>query len=172
MPEARRSRNALRRLAAFAVDWSVIAAWGGILFGAVMVATSGRPPRPSGPWVGQAIGVLSMTLPVTLYFAICESSNMRASLGKRALGLMVTGAAGERLSFARAFIRTAIKFLPWEFGHLVAQQAAFSADSAFPVWLWGPVVTSFAGPVWWVASLVVTGRTPYDRWTAAVVARR
>ena len=162
----------MKRLIAFAVDWLVIAAWGGILFGAVMAATNGHPPRPSGPWAGQAIGFLSMTLPVTLYFAICESSRMRASLGKRALGLMVTGAAGERLAFGTALMRTAIKFLPWEFGHLVAQQAAFSADTAFPVWLWGPVVISFAGPVWWIASLVATGRTPYDKWTASRVAPR
>ncbi|MBX9695642.1 MAG: RDD family protein [Cyanobacteria bacterium] len=37
-----------------------------------------------------------------LYFAIMESSEMQATLGKRALGLKVTDINGNRLSFARA----------------------------------------------------------------------
>jgi uncharacterized RDD family membrane protein YckC len=160
---------ALRRALAFAVDWLVILLWGGVVFGAVMVATGGSPPRPSGPWQAQALGFLSMTLPVTLYFAICESSAMRASLGKRLLGLMVSKTTGERLPFGAALVRNAVKFIPWECGHIVAQQGAFSGGDAFPAWLWGPAIISFVGPVWWIAALIVTGRTPYDRWTGSHV---
>ena len=83
-------RLAICRLSAFALDWLVVVLWGGVLFGAVMVATGGNPPPPTNPWMAQGIGFLTMTVPVTLYFALCESSAMCASLGKRILGLAVS----------------------------------------------------------------------------------
>ena len=162
---------AVRRLFAFAVDWLFVVLWGGVLFGAVMVATSGEPPRPESPWNAQAIGLLTMTIPVTLYFAFCESSTMRASLGKRALGLVVTQESGGRLLFRSALLRNVVKFVPWEFGHTLAQQAAFSGEGGFPAWVWGPAAVALVGPVWWLVSMIATGRTPYDRWALARVAR-
>src|SRR5262249_749397 len=81
---------AVRRLLAFAVDWFLVVLWGGVLFGAVTIATGGNPPRPENPWKAQGISLLAMTLPVILYFALCESSAMRASVGKRTLGLVVS----------------------------------------------------------------------------------
>jgi uncharacterized RDD family membrane protein YckC len=158
---------AVRRLFAFAIDWLVMVLWGGVLFAAVMIATSGNPPRPENPWTGQAIGVLSMTVPVTLYFALCESSAMRASLGKRMLGLVVTRETGGRLLFGAALLRNAVKFVPWEFGHTVAQQAAFSGEGGLPAWVWGPAAVALVGPLWWLISMIATGRTPYDRWALA-----
>ena len=72
----------VRRLLAFAVDWFVLVPWGGMIFGAVMIATGGQPPQPGSPWAGQAIGFLTITTPFTLYLALFESSAMWASLGK------------------------------------------------------------------------------------------
>jgi len=161
---------AVRRLLAFAMDWLVVAFWGGGLFGAVMIATNGHPPQPDNPWQAQGIGFLTMTLPVTLYFALCESSAMRASLGKRALGLIVSRETGERLVFRSALLRNAIKFVPWEFGHTVAQQAAFSGEGGLPGWVWGPAIVALVGPLWWLIAIVVTGPTPYDRLADARVA--
>jgi len=162
----------LRRVLAFAVDWLVVVMWAGALFGAVMVASDFAPPRPTGAWTAQAIGFLSMTLPVTLYFALCESSPMQATLGKRALGLRVERESGGRLSVGGALLRNAAKFAPWEFGHTVAQQAAYSAEAGFPVWVWIPAAVAAAGPVWWVVTLLTSGRTPYDRWSGARVLPR
>jgi RDD family len=162
---------AVRRSLAFALDWLVVVLWGGILFGAVMIATNGKPPRPENPWVAQAIGLLTVTLPVTLYFAFSECSAWQASLGKRALGLVVSRETGERLSLPSALLRNAVKFVPWECGHTLAQQAVFSGEGGFPAWVWGPAAVAFVGPVWWLVAMFATGRTPYDRWTAARVAR-
>ena len=117
------------------------------------------------------IGFVTMTLPFTLYFALCESSRWRASIGKRIVGLGVFRRSGEQLSFARALLRNASKFAPWEFGHTLAQQATFAGDGGFPVWLWGPTVIAVIGPLWWLAALFVTGDTPYDRWADARIAR-
>ena len=44
---------------------------------------------------------LSFILP-WLYFALMEASTKQATLGKMALGIIVTGEAGNRISFARA----------------------------------------------------------------------
>ena len=161
---------ALRRVLAFMIDWLVIVFWAGLLFGVVMTMTGGHPPQPANPWIAQGLGFLTMTLPVTLYFAACESSAMRGSLGKRALGLVVSRETGERLSFPSALGRNAAKFVPWECGHTVAQQAAFSSDG-LPIWVWIPALIALAGPVWWLVALTATGRTPYDRWTSSRVAR-
>jgi len=130
---------------------------GGALFGAVMFATSGKPSPPANAWKAQGLGFLTMTPPVTLYFALCESAVFRASLGKRAVGLVVSGEAGARLSFGAALLRNAIKFVPWECGHTVAQQAIFSGEAGLPVWVWGPAAVAFAGPVWWLVEIIATG---------------
>ena len=34
----------VHHLLAFGVDWVVLALWGGAIFGAVMIATGGKPP--------------------------------------------------------------------------------------------------------------------------------
>ncbi|HEY9112171.1 MAG TPA: RDD family protein [Rhodanobacteraceae bacterium] len=48
---------------------------------------------------------------VWLYFAVCESSRWRATLGKLALGLQVTDEYGRRIGFARASGRYFGKFV-------------------------------------------------------------
>jgi len=60
----------------------------GLVFGSIMLATGGDPPRPEGPWKAQAIALVSVTVPYTLCFAICECSQWRATIGKRAFGLI------------------------------------------------------------------------------------
>jgi uncharacterized RDD family membrane protein YckC len=161
---------AVRRLFAFAVDWFVVVVlWGGVICGAVMIATGGKPPRLGSPWAGQAIGFLTITVPFTLYLALFESSPMRASLGKRALGLVVSQETGGRLSFGSALLRNAVKFTPWEFGHIVTWQGFFSGEEGLPAWVLGPATIAFVGPVWWLVAIIATGRTPYDRWASARV---
>ncbi len=162
---------ALRRILAFMIDWCVIALWGGALFAVVMLATGGEPSQASNPWVAQGIGFLAMTLPVALYFTLCESSRWQGTLGKRVLGLRVTDTDGGRLPFGCALMRNAIKFAPWEAGHIVAQQAAFSGDAGLPLWVWAPAAISLIGPLVWVITMFTNGRTPYDRWSGAQVIR-
>ncbi len=87
MSEARSC--AIRRLAAFGIDWLLILLWMGMLFGAVMLATDGNPQRLAGPWLAQAIGFGALGLPVILYFALLERSPWHATVGKRLLGLVV-----------------------------------------------------------------------------------
>jgi uncharacterized RDD family membrane protein YckC len=156
-------RIAFRRFLAFGVDWLVIMVWAGIVFGIVMLSYSGQPPTPSGPWIGQAVGFFSMTLPVIFYYSICEASVWQSTVGKRILSLRVVGSKTDRIPFSRILLRNLIKFAPWELGHLVAQQAIFSASSSIPNWVYAPMVLSLIIPLWWVISIYVGGRSPYDR---------
>ena len=47
------------------------------------------------------------------YFALMESSPKQATLGKMALGIIVTDTEGQRISFPRAMGRYFAKFLSW-----------------------------------------------------------
>ena len=162
---------ALRRIMAFCVDWLIILAWAGLLFALVMIVSSGEPSRPLNPWVGQAIGFLSMTLPVVLYFAVSESSRHQATLGKRVLGLKVRFHRTTQVSFGVALVRNAVKFIPWEVGHLVANQMALSEGGEVPIWVYAAVAVSMSMPLWWIGSMIFSGLTPYDRLTSTEVVR-
>ena len=157
------------RVLDFAIDWVVIAAWGGLLFGLAMFFSDGELERLSNPWLSQGVGFLVMTLPITLYFGFLESSTIRASLGKRVVGLRVAASQGDQLSLGRSLLRTALKFVPWELGHLVAHQAVSSGDEGIAVWVYMPLTLSFVLSLWWLTSLLLKGQAPYDSWAGARV---
>jgi uncharacterized RDD family membrane protein YckC len=75
---------------------------------------------------GQVIGFALVTLPVTLYYTLLESSRQQATWGKRRIGLRVVRTDGERLTFARALARTLLKFVPWELSHTLIWQIRFA----------------------------------------------
>lgn len=77
----------------------------------------------------QVTGFLLITLPVTLYFAIGESSNQQATWGKRRAGLKVGALNGERIGFWKAFARTLLKFIPWELSHTLIWEVSFSPET-------------------------------------------
>lgn len=62
--------------------------------------------------------LLTVSLPIWLYFAGYESSDGQATLGKQWLGIRVNTIDGRRVSFGRAFVRTLIKLLPFEVAHV------------------------------------------------------
>ena len=82
---------ALRRLGAFAIDWMFIAMWGGMLFAAVVLVFGA--PEVRDPWGAEAIGFVSMTVPVTLYYPARYRTNRRYSL-------LVVHDGGDYLKFA------------------------------------------------------------------------
>jgi uncharacterized RDD family membrane protein YckC len=82
----------------------------------------------------QLSGFLLVTLPVTLYFALSESSARRATWGKKKLGLQVTDYNGARISGWRSLGRTTLKFIPWEISHTIVWAIAFSAGKN-PAWI-------------------------------------
>jgi len=77
----------------------------------------------------QLTGFFLITLPVTLYFALSESSVQRATWGKKRMGLVVTDPNGGRLTFWRSLARTFLKFIPWELSHTLIWQIYFSPQT-------------------------------------------
>ena len=94
------------RVGAYLIDAVVLAVAGGIvggifggIIGAVM-ASGGSTDQIAvvSGLIGNAIGIVLNWL----YFAILESSSWQATLGKKALGLVVTDLQGRRIGFGRA----------------------------------------------------------------------
>ena len=79
--------------------------------------------------LAQASAFLLVTFPITMYFAIGESSAKQATWGKRRMGLKVVGRDGNRIGFWRAFARTLLKFIPWELSHTLIWEINFSTGS-------------------------------------------
>jgi uncharacterized RDD family membrane protein YckC len=176
---ARRGAPAWRRLAAFGVDYVAIAAYIGLLtavgFGvrAAFSLDVGMPATLRGRLLGHLIGLLTLTLPVTLYFALFEGSARQATPGKRALGLCVTTLTEEPMSRGRALARTAVKFAPWELAHTALRHTPGWPLRPEPTLLHG---AAYAGSLllagWYVASLFLGDRrTPYDRVAGTRVVR-
>jgi uncharacterized RDD family membrane protein YckC len=75
-----------------------------IIFGAMGLSMMGRSPDEM---MGAGFGVIALFELISfvgqwLYFASMESSSWQGTLGKKALGLMVTDMNGQRISFGRA----------------------------------------------------------------------
>lgn len=156
------------RILAFALDYIPIAGYITLLVIIGVTVNRTVPALASrlfgNPILGQLIGFLFITLPVSLYFSIGESSTRQATWGKLKMGLMVTRSYGARLSHAHALGRTALKFIPWELAHTCIWQISFQPRSDSPLILAGFVL------VWIliganVISLLVSKshQTVYDR---------
>lgn len=103
----------LRRAAAYFFDYIAIFIYAASLAGLVIVSGVEGPSTKLG---GYVLGLLTLTGPVVLVFALAETVWGR-SPGKWALRLRVRRAEGQ-LGFDRALMRNLIKFLPWEIAHI------------------------------------------------------
>ena len=167
-----------QRVAAYLVDYLVIAAYVALLTGASFATGASRRldfVLSGSPAMGQLVAFVSLTLPVMLYFAVSEASQWQGTLGKRALKLRVA-AHGEdgRLLFRRTLLRAALKFTPWELAHTVLWRVeGWPLDAPQPTtvhWLGFALSLLWAG--WYLVSLFVgSRRTLYDRVAGSVVVR-
>lgn len=81
------------------------------LFG-VTLPMAGTGALPDEVFTGAFFGLMGTNLVLNwLYFALLESSKLQATIGKLAIGLVVTDMDGERISFLRATGRYFAKIL-------------------------------------------------------------
>jgi uncharacterized RDD family membrane protein YckC len=168
-----------RRVAAWLLDYLVIL---GYLI--VLTATSlGALSSPAAsmfssaltmPITAELVGFLTLTGPVILYFALCEASTWQATLGKRALGVVVVGPGGTRLPFGRTIVREVVRFLPWEMAHaLIWPLAVPPHKEPLPVTIGGFAVVYLLVFVYLISLFVgAQHRTVYDRIAGSRVMRR
>ncbi len=106
-----------RRVLAYVIDTIILTLVGGIIsslfLGSAAGLTSLTPSADQTTLLtGAMIGVQSISFVINwLYFAILESSSMQGTLGKKALGMIVTDLDGQRIGFGRATGRYFAKFL-------------------------------------------------------------
>lgn len=90
-----------KRFAAMILDWLVLLI-PALLIGAVIGFMVGVGPEGSNTSSAEASGNLAVFLLTWLYFALMESSEKQATVGKMALGIKVVDQQGNRISFGRA----------------------------------------------------------------------
>jgi uncharacterized RDD family membrane protein YckC len=169
-----------RRIAAWFLDYLVIAAYLVVLT-AVSLGLQATPLRStfnaamSSAVTAELLGFVFVTAPVVLYFAFLEQSSWQATLGKRALGVVVAGVSRGRLSTGRALVREAVRFLPWEMSHALLWRVALAPDKST---VSGGTTWGFAAVYLLVFVYLVTlfvgsqHRTIYDRVAGSVVLRK
>lgn len=115
-----------QRFLGICIDYLIILLYAAILLSttlAISLVVTGHIPRIGSlnPWLGELIGFVTLTLPVSLYFILTESGRHQASFGKRAAHIFVTDRRGNKPSLRRIVVRTIVKFLPWELAHVCIQ---------------------------------------------------
>ena len=105
----------IRRVGAYCIDIVLLFAILAPLGAAVQSVLRIQPHTPPDVWLAT---VWNFSLPVWLYFILCDRSAYGATIGKRILGIRVSDVHGARLGLGRAVGRTAIKLIPWEIIHL------------------------------------------------------
>jgi uncharacterized RDD family membrane protein YckC len=164
------------RTLAFAMDYILISAYLCALVGVSVLVNRVWPSITrvlfGNPISGEVAGFLLITLPVTLYYALMESSSWQASWGKRRMHLRVTDLDGNRLSLPRSLGRSVLKFVPWELSHACIWQVSCTTDVASPLITVGFVL------VWLLVGanvlsllLSATRQTLYDRLSGTLVVK-
>lgn len=162
-----------QRVVAFALDYIIIL---GYLLGIVLLSLLVNPLFGVNEWLftdrirAQFVGFLVVTLPVTLYFAVAESSPRQATWGKQRLKLRVGDIQGNRIGFWRALARTLLKFVPWELSHTLIWEIYFSPPVE-AIWINYGFALVYLLIGLNVASLVLmkTNQTLYDLLTSTYV---
>jgi len=96
-----------KRFCAILIDVTIIAIVGGIISSIacaiikVRLLVSGTDPMII-PYISMCVGLTINSIFQLLYFTILQSSALQATLGKMALGIIVTDETGNRISFMRA----------------------------------------------------------------------
>ena len=110
----------VRRLTAFVADWVVLFAVVVAPQAVIGLMWEDWPMNDvSNGYVAWLWVVLTVSLPSWIYFTLCDSSAVGATLGKRVMGVRVRAIPDGRLSRSGALVRTAVKLLPWELTHVM-----------------------------------------------------
>ena len=128
-----------RRLTASLTDLAVIGSWLGVLTVAGAVVRRSVPVRPPVALVGRALaamdlGVLLATvLPAGAYLGSTEAT-AQATLGKRLQGLRVLDQYDAPPDATRIAVRTFVKLLPWQLGHVAVARIMLGVRQPWVGW--------------------------------------
>lgn len=112
-----------QRLKAFALDYLLIFVYiivlAGVNFGIFFRGKALEEISPifDSPIAMDTTAFFTLILPVILYFTLQESSARQGTWGKRKAGIRVVNSQGGILTKMQAFMRSLVKFLPWQMTH-------------------------------------------------------
>ena len=112
----------IRRFTALLIDYLLISIYAGILF---LFSPFVSPLFQSSAWQSEFIGLIFLVAPVFLYFFLFEASYLKATPGKLLFHIKVIKIDGTNFNYKNSFIRSLIKFIPWEFAHFAIWQLVF-----------------------------------------------
>lgn len=127
-------RLAAKRLAAYWLDFVMLAGVLGGMQGLLYLATGGFPfDRFKAGYEIELWVLATMSVPVWVYFIGMEYKRGQ-TIGKRLLQLKAAARDGSRLTLRQAFLRTIVRLLPWELAHLIVlvPEPWWDADPAYP----------------------------------------
>lgn len=160
-----------RRIAAYLVDVTVLmilvqaAQWG------LLALTGGFPYRQldqmNNGWLIYGWVLLTVSLPIWLYFIIGERSSWQGTPGKRLLGLRVVSEGDAPVQLGQAVTRTLLKLVPWEIYHLAFMLPVPLFNDPNPAFRPGFLVGAMVMALY----LLVLLRTPWRQSIHDLVAR-
>ena len=160
-----------KRLKAFALDYLIILAYivlmAGVNFGVILKgrALEDISPLFASPIAKDALAFLTLILPVILYFTLQEGSPRYGTWGKRKAGIRVVNANGGALTKLQAFVRSIVKFLPWQIAHTSIYQIkeVVPGGPSEPFDITGFVLVYMLVGIYISSALISKKhRTPYD----------
>ncbi|TNJ61599.1 RDD family protein [Paenibacillus hemerocallicola] len=161
------------RIVAFLWDYVIILGYILLLIGVSFPARPLVSPLfTTSPLLAEISGFLFITLPVYLYFAICEGTKSHATWGKRKMGIAVAGVHGQPIGLVTSLFRSALKFFPWELAHFTIWHMVLPSE--YPDYfiysllgtVYGLVLIYLISPLWSKKK-----QTVYDSIAGTVISR-
>lgn len=125
----------LKRCLAFFIDYFIVILYAVALYlVTINIIDISTKATEVSPLKGQVIGLISITLPVFLYFYLMEKSKYKATFGKLVLKLKVN-----TNDFNNSIlIRNLLKFLPWEIAHFGVHWIVYYSNNnqEIPIWVY------------------------------------
>ena len=150
----------IKRFLAFAIDYLVMTLYAMALY-ALRIYLFDSPVSNASyaPLYGQAIGFLSLTLPVFLYFYLSERSNFGGTMGKRVMHIQVVLSTQTHDRTLKIFLRNLLKFLPWEIAHTGVHWLIYYSENSIetPLWVWFSLILPQAVVLGYIVSIVSSG---------------
>jgi uncharacterized RDD family membrane protein YckC len=143
------------RIIAFLWDYVIITGYIILLIGiSFLIRPLLIPLFTTNPLLAEINGFLFITLPVYLYFAVCEGSKSHATWGKRKMGIVVTGIYGQSIGLGSSLFRSALKFVPLELAHftiwhmVIPSEYPDSLIYSLLATVYGLVLIYLISPIW------------------------
>ncbi|GAB4165257.1 MAG: hypothetical protein Tsb0033_26950 [Winogradskyella sp.] len=125
----------LKRIVAYFIDYLVIVVYALILFGitTMIYQLMGKSLEPMHPLKGNMVSLLTLTIPVFLYFFFTEKSKHQGTIGKRIMKIKVVANKSKSI-----FIRNVFKIIPWELAHIGIHWMVYYEEQGLglPTWVW------------------------------------